>query len=117
MAGFTDSALNDAVNGIAAAATYISAHTADPSTGGGSEVAGGSYARQQTTWGSASSGDRVGSQVAIPIPASTTVTHWGLWSAVTGGTFKGGFALAGGSEAFSAAGTLNHTPTLDVDQG
>lgn len=117
MAGFTDSALNDMVNGVAAAATYISAHTADPSTGGGSEVAGGSYARQQTTWGSAASGDRTGSQVGIPIPAGTTVTHWGLWTASTGGTFKGGFALAGGSEAFTNAGTLNHTPTLDVDQG
>lgn len=111
---FTDSALNDAVNGIAAAATWISAHTADPSAGGANEVAGGSYARQQTTWGSASSGDRVGSQVAIPIPAATSVTHWGLWSAASGGTFKGGFAL-GATEVFGSAGTLNHTPTLDAD--
>jgi hypothetical protein len=31
--------------------------------------------------------------------------------------FKGGFALAGGSEAFTNAGNLLHTPTLDVDQG
>jgi hypothetical protein len=111
---FTQSALNDAVNGIAAAATWISAHTADPSTGGTNEVAGGSYARQQTTWGSASDGDRVGTQVSIPIPAATSVTHWGLWTAVTGGTFKGGFAL-GATEVFGAAGNLNHTPTLDAD--
>lgn len=111
---FTDSALNDAVNGIATAGTWISAHTADPSTGGSNEVAGGSYARKQTTWGSASSGDRVGSQVVIDIPAGTSVTHWGIWSAVTSGTFKGGFAL-GATETFGAAGTLNHTPTLDVD--
>lgn len=111
---FTDSALNDAVNGVASAATWISAHTADPSTTGANEVAGGSYARQQTTWGSASSGDRVGSQVAIPIPAATSVTHWGLWSALSGGTFKGGFAL-GATEVFGSAGTLNHTPTLDAD--
>jgi hypothetical protein len=117
VAGFNDSALNDAVNGIAAAATYISAHTADPGTGGTSEVAGGSYGRVQTTWGAASSGDRTGSQVAINIPAGTTVTHWGLWTTASGGTFKGGFALAGGSEAFTNAGTLDHTPTLDVDQG
>lgn len=112
--GFNDTALNAAVNGIASAATYISAHTADPSTGGSNEVSGGSYARQQTTWGSASSGDRVGSEVSIPIPASTTVTYWGLWSASSGGTFYGGFAL-GASEVFGAAGTLKHTPTLDVD--
>ncbi len=111
---FTDSALNAAVDGIAAAGAYISAHTADPSTGGANEVTGGSYARQQTTWGSASSGDRVGSEVTIPIPAGTTVTHWGLWSAASGGTFLGGFSLSA-SEVFGAAGTLKHTPTLDVD--
>lgn len=111
---FTPSALNDAVNGIATAATWISAHTADPGSGGASEVAGGSYARQQTTWGAASDGDRIGSQVAIPIPAGTTVRYWGLWSAVSGGTFKGGFDL-GANEVFGAAGTLNHTPTLDAD--
>lgn len=116
MAGLTDSALNDAVNGIAAAGTYISAHTADPSTGGGSEVTGGSYARQQTTWGAAAAGARVGSQVAVPIPAGTHVTYWGIWSASAGGTFKGGFLLSGGGETFTNAGFLNHTPTLDVNQ-
>lgn len=114
MAGFNDTALNVMVDALAAAGTYISAHTADPSTGGSNEVAGGSYARQQTTWGSASSGDRAGSQVSIPIPAGTTVTHWGIWSASSGGTFYGGFALSA-SEVFGAAGTLAHTPTLDVD--
>lgn len=101
--------LNASVNGLAAAADRISAHTADPGSTGTSEVTGGSYARQTTTWGSASAGSRVGSQVAIPIPAGTTVTHWGLWS--SGGTFHGGYAL-GASETFGAAGTLSHTPTL-----
>jgi len=108
---FNSNGLNAAVNGIASAGTYISAHTADPSTGGGSEVAGGSYARQQTTWGTASAGSRAGSQVSIPIPAATSVTHWGIWSASTAGTFLGGFALAA-TETFGAAGTLNHTPTI-----
>jgi len=114
MAGFNNTALNIMVDAIAAAGTYISAHTADPGSTGTSEVAGGSYARQQTTWGAASSGDRVGSQVSIPIPAGTTVTHWGIWSASSSGTFYGGFALSA-SETFGAAGTLAHTPTLDVD--
>lgn len=116
MAGFVASGLNDMVNG-AAANTWISAHTADPSTGGGSEVTGGSpaYARKQTTWGSANAGERIGSQVSIDIPAGTNVTHWGLWSAASGGTFKGGFALPGGGESFTGQGVLNHTPTLDVN--
>lgn len=105
------SGLNDAVNGVATAGTWISAHTANPSTGGGSEVTGGSYARQQTTWGAASSGSRVGSQVAIPIPSGTAVTWWGVWSAASGGTFKGAWQL-GATETFGADGTLSHTPTL-----
>lgn len=105
------SGLNDAVNGVAAAATYISAHTGNPSTSGANEVSGGSYARQQTTWGAASNGSRVGSQVHIPIASGTTVTYWGLWTASTGGTFKGAWQLSS-SEAFGADGTLDHTPTL-----
>jgi hypothetical protein len=111
---FTDSALNVGADAIAAASRWVSAHTADPGSTGLNEVAGGSYARQQTTWPSAASGDTTGSQVAIPIPASTSVTHWGLWSAATGGSFRGGFAL-GATEVFGAGGTLNHTPTLDAD--
>lgn len=101
--------LNDAVNGIATAADRISAHTADPGSTGTSEVTGGSYARQTTVWATAAGGSRVGSQVAIPIPAGTTVRYWGLWS--SGGVFRGGFALAA-DEVFGSAGTLNHTPTL-----
>lgn len=108
---FQAAGLNAAVNGIASAGTYISAHTADPSTGGTSEVTGGTYARQATTWGTASAGSRVGSQVAIPIPAGVSVSYWGVWSAATAGTFLGGFAL-GATETFGAAGTLQHTPTI-----
>lgn len=111
---YTTAVLNAAVDAIAALGAYISAHTADPSTTGASEVVGGSYARQLTTWASASNGERAGSQVNIPIPAATTVTHWGIWSAVSAGTWRGGFALAA-NEVFGSAGTLQHTPTLDVN--
>lgn len=111
---FNNNGLNAAANGIAAAGTYISAHTADPTASGTSEVTGGTYARQQTTWAAVANGERVGSQVAIPIPASTTVAWWGIWSAVTGGTFLGGFQLAA-NEVFGSAGTLNHTPTIDAN--
>ena len=108
--GLNTNGLNAAANGVAAAATYISAHTADPGTGGANEVAGGTYARQQTTWAAASGGSRTGSQVSIPIPASTTVTHWGLWSAATAGTFYGSYDMA--DETFSAGGNLLVTPTV-----
>ena len=110
---FTSTALNAAVSGIATAATYISLHTADPSTSGANEVTGGTYSREQTTWGAASNGSRVGSQVTFDVPAGTTVTHWGIWSAATGGTFHYGGTLDA-SETFGSAGTLLHTPTITV---
>lgn len=110
---YTTATLNAAVDGIAGVGTWISAHTGDPSTTGANEVTGGTYARQQTTWAAASGGSRAGSQVTIPIPAATTVTHWGFWTASTAGTFRGGFALSS-SEAFGSAGTFLHTPTITV---
>ena len=107
------SGLNLAASGLAAA-RWVAAFTADPTSAGNNEVAGGGYARQQTTWGSVADGDTTGSQVAIPIPAGTTVTHWGVFSAASGGTPVLAFALAA-PEVFGSAGVLNHTPTLDVD--
>jgi hypothetical protein len=111
---FTDATLNAAVGAVTALGSWISAHTADPGTTGANEVAGGSYARLQTTWGSASSGDQTGSQVSLQIPASTTITHWGIWSLVSGGTFVGGFELDN-PEGFGSAGVLKVTPTIDTD--
>jgi hypothetical protein len=111
---FTDAVLNAAVGAVTALGDWISAHTADPGGTGANEVAGGTYAREQTTWGAAASGDQTGSLVSLNIPGGTTVTHWGIWSAVSGGTFRGGFALSP-SEGFGADGVLNVTPTVDVD--
>lgn len=111
---YTDAVLNAAVEAVTALGDWISAHDSDPGTTGTDEVAGGSYARLQTTWGASSSGDQTGSLVALQIPGGTTVTHWGVWTAVSGGTFRGGFALSP-SEGFGADGVLNVTPTVDVD--
>ena len=106
---FSTAALNASAAGITAAGRFVSAHSADPGATGTSEIAGAT--RQGTTWGTATNGTVAGSQVAVPIPAGSSVTHWGIWSAVTGGTFLGGWAL-GATETFGAAGTLNHTPTV-----
>lgn len=117
MAGFTDAGLDAAVNGIASAGTRISFHTADPGTTGAGEVSG--TGRPATTWAAASASSspvgrqRVGSQVSAPIGAAVTVTHWGLWTAASGGTFLYGGALPA-AETFGSAGTLQHTPTLVV---
>lgn len=109
--GYTNASKNVALDAIGSAASYISFHTADPGSTGTSEVAGGSYARVQTTWGAASAASKAGSQITANIPASTTITHWGLWTASTSGTFHYGGALSA-SETFGGAGTYLFTPTL-----
>jgi hypothetical protein len=109
--GYTNTPKNVALDAIGAAATYISFHTADPGSTGTSEVAGGTYARVATTWGAASAAAKAGSQVAANIPASTTITYWGLWTAGSGGTFYYG-GLLSSPETFGGAGVYQHTPTL-----
>lgn len=106
---------NAAVNAVAASggAGYVSLHTADPGTTGASEVSGGSYARVQTTFPSSTTGSSAGSQVTINVPAGTTITHWGRWTAVTAGTFYEGGTLSA-TEVFGSAGT--YLLTLTVSQ-
>ena len=83
--------------------THVSAHTADPGTTGASEVSGGSYARQSITFAAASGGNLNSSNTpVIPIPAATTITHLGLWSASTAGTFYGSADIT--DEVFGSAG-------------
>ncbi len=48
--------------------------------------------------------------MTIPIPASTTVTHYGQWSAATAGTFYGSVDVT--DEVFGAGGNLLVTPTI-----
>jgi hypothetical protein len=96
-------------------ATHASLHTADPSATGANEVTGGSpaYARKAITWAaSAAASKTLSATVTFDVPA-TTVTHCGTWSAISGGTFRGGGALSV-SEVFGAQGTytLNLTATL-----
>lgn len=95
-------ALDEAVAG------YLSLHTANPGTTGASEVSGGSYARQAVVWDAASGGVKaMNGTEAFSIPAGTTVTYAGLWSASTSGTFYLGTAIE--TRAYVDAGTLNVT--------
>jgi hypothetical protein len=108
---YQTAAKNAALDGIGTAASWISLHTADPSTSGANEVPTGTYARKQTTWGAAASSSKTGSAVVIDVPGSTTVSHWGFWTASSGGTFFYGGTLPA-SEAYSSAGQYSLTPTL-----
>lgn len=86
--------LNAQVAGLTAVAVYASLHTADPSTNGANEVSGGSYTRESISWGSASGGTATSNaEIVFDVPGSTTITHLGYWSAVSGGTFYGSRAL------------------------
>ena len=104
---FSDTALNRMVDAEKSAATWISANTSG-------DVQHGS--RAQTTWGSSASGDTVGSKVTITVATGVTITSWSLWTAASGGTLEGTWPLAA-SESFPNGGTIEITPTLDVDAG
>ena len=93
------------------AATHVSLHTADPGTTGTSEVTGGSpaYARKAATWTAGTVDGVVTVTVTFDVPASTTVTHVGLWTALTGGSFLDKAAVT--SQAFASQGTYQVTLT------
>lgn len=86
-------------------ATHLSLHTADPGDDGSNEVAGGSYARQPITWNPASGGTKTISGTPVfDVPSGVTITHFGLWSALSGGSWRGGDELPA-SETYGAPGT------------
>lgn len=105
--------LNAMANHLGTIATHMSLHTADPGTSGTSESTAG---RQAITWDAATgSGDlsTTGTLNFTGGAASGPCTHLGLWSASTGGTFYGGFALTG-DQTFNASGEYSVTDlTLD----
>lgn len=91
---------------------YLSLHTADPGTTGTSEVTGGSpsYARKAASWTAGSVDGVVTVTVTFDVPASTTVTFVGVWTAVTAGTFLDKAAVT--SQTFSSQGTYQVTATF-----
>lgn len=78
---------------------YISLHTSDPGTAGASEVTGDpAYARQSASFTNAGSNPTVASNAAVVSFAAATanwgtVFYFGIWSAASGGTFRGSGAI------------------------
>jgi hypothetical protein len=106
--------MNAMADHLASIATHASIHTAAPNSSGSNES---TAARQPIVWGAAASGDIsiTGSEAFTGGAASGPATHVGLWTAITGGTFLGGFALTG-DQAFNAAGEYTLTDvSLDGD--
>lgn len=102
MAGMTDAVEVALLNWLAnpptnflanPAGLYLSLHTGD-SDDGSLELSGNGYARQNVAASFPTASGATGillNDVAIVFPTVTgsnwaTITHWGLWSAVTGGT-------------------------------
>jgi hypothetical protein len=71
------------------ATVYVSLHTADPTDdGSGTEVSGGSYARQSASFGAPSNGaSSTDSDITFPQATGSwgTITHIGIWDAVSSG--------------------------------
>jgi hypothetical protein len=102
-----------------ASAIYVALFTSDPGdTGASGEVSGGSYARQTTTFETAATKhtQNAGAITFASMPACT-VTHFGLFSAASGGTYWWGGALtasktvAAGDSLQIAVGDLDITLT------
>ena len=95
---------------------YVSLHTADPGETGATEVTGGAYARQgPTTFSAAASGASANTaQIDFTSMPAVTVTHVGLWDALTGTNFLWGGALTS-SKALNSGDTFRIAATdLDV---
>lgn len=115
MAGLTNNAKNAMLDHLAGIAVFASLHTADPGTTGASEVSGGSpaYARKAITWNAAASGSLDNNANPVfDVPAATTVSFVGFWSAASGGTFYGSSDVT--DETFAAQGTYTLTDA-DID--
>jgi hypothetical protein len=108
--GFNDNGKNVMLNALGAVAVYASLHTADPGATGVNEVSGGTpaYARKSITWNAASAGNLDSSNAPVfDVPASTTVSFVGFWSAITAGTFYGSDDVT--DEVYGAQGTYTLT--------
>ena len=88
---------------------YTSLHTADPGTTGASETSGGAgpYARQSTSFGVIASGANASNtaQNFTGMP-SITSAYFGIWTAVSSGTYICGGAL-GASLTIPAGSTVS----------
>lgn len=105
MAGLVDAGKNLLLDGFAGGVSWVSLHTADPSTGGTDEVTGGAYTREATSWAAAASASvSTNAPIVFDVPGSTTITHLGYWSASTAGTFYGSRALDT-QQTYATAGT------------
>lgn len=97
--------------GIVPATTYfMSLHSGSPGSTGANEISGGSYARialifSAPTLGVMTSTD---AQNFTNLPAEVGgIPFFGIWSAITGGTYLGGGTTVGASGSIGAGSGFN----------
>ena len=79
----------------------------------GTEVAGGSYARQAVTWAAMSGGTTSNSgSISIPIPAGTTPMVVCLYDASTAGNRLGDFGYGSSGQLVKGLGTVDAATNL-----
>lgn len=116
--GLNNTAKNALLTTLSTLIGYVSLHATDPGTAGVNEIAGGPppYARQPVLWLAPSGGvltaDTTGGPPLFDVPAATTITHFGLWSTATAGTFYGSDPLST-PEFYEGPGTYT-LATLDL---
>jgi hypothetical protein len=109
----TSAVLDAANDGATAILGYAAIHSSSSS---GSQT---SNERRAITWGSSSGA--VATSTAVPLAFTGTpgaaATHLGIWSALSGGTFRG-YKTLSGDQTFNAAGAYNVTAlTLTASSG
>ena len=84
--------------------THVSLHTAEPNESGSNEVSGGAYTREAISFSAAAAGNLDSSNAPVfDVPAGTTITHVGFWTALSAGSCRAWAAIT--NESFGAAGT------------
>lgn len=82
--------ITDTLNLVKAGTPYLALYTTNPTAGdSGTELTGGSYARQAITFGAITAG-AIKNTATITFTGlnAATITHWGIKSAATGGTLR-----------------------------
>lgn len=116
MAGHSLAMRNAALNAVCvgSAAGYFGLYAGDPDSGG-VELAGGLYARQNSTPPSATTGSVSWPSVVFQVPGGGThPTHWARFASASGGTPYDSGALPSGGETYNSPGTLTLTLITDM---
>lgn len=104
----TTVARNALADAYKAGGTHAALYSTTAGATAGTELTGGTYARQAITWGTSASGVVTGT-CTFNVPSGATVAGWGVYSGAAGAYFDGG-ALT--SQPFNSAGTYALTLTF-----